>query len=112
MPGRACWMPGRACWMPGRALWMPGSALDAGLRALHAGPRALDAGTIWQDIKGCIGAFWAAIAADNAGHGSTPAYSGTSAATTLFPSSAAVATILIKPQQRLPGRRAGRHNKL
>ena len=104
--------------------------LHAGPRALHARAaharcraaraacqgralcRALDAGTIWQDIKGCIGAFWAAIAADNAGHGSTPAYSGTSAATTLFPSSAAVATILIKPQQRLPGRRAGRHNKL
>ena len=47
---------------------------------------ALDAGTIWQDIQGYVGAYWAAIAANNAGHCSTPAYGGTAAATTLCPS--------------------------
>ena len=41
---------------------------DAGQLALDAGraARALDAGTIWQDLQGYIGAFWATISANNA----------------------------------------------
>ena len=81
-------------------------ALDAGPRALRAGPRSLDARTIWQNIQRYIGAFWAANAAKNAGNSSTPAYGGTAAATTLCPTCVTVATILKKPQQHLPGRRA------
>ena len=41
-------------------------------------------------------------------HRSTQAYRGTAAATTLCPTCAAAATIFMKPQQRLPGGRAGR----
>ena len=80
---------------------------DAGPRALDARPRALDAGMIWQHMQRYIGADWAAIAANNAGHRSTPAYGGTAAATTLCPSCAAAAKKIMKPQQRLPGRMIG-----
>ena len=102
MPGRSRWMSGRACWM-----LMLGRALDAGQHkqasalwmpiqgsALCMQRRALDAGTIWQHIQGYICAFWAAIATNNMGHCSMPAYGGTVAATPLCPSSAAAQQFL------------------
>ena len=127
MSGCVRWMPGRARFMQGRALGRP--AARAGCRAaragcwaarrpcaLHAGTRsldcALDAGQILQHLRGYVHASWAAVAADNAGHSNMLAIGGTAAAsvpaTTLWPSCVAAATIFVKPQQRLPGRRAGR----
>ena len=95
--------------MLGRARYMPARALHtyAGPRGLDALPRALETGTISQRIQQYIGAFLAAIAANDAGHRSTPAYGGTAAATTLCPSCAAAAKKIMKPQQRLPGRMIG-----
>ena len=131
MQGSSRWMPMAQCraehWISGRACWMLmlGRALDAGQHkqasalwmpiqgsALCMQRRALDAGTIWQHIQGYICAFWAAIATNNMGHCSMPAYGGTVAATPLCPSSAAAQQFLWNPSSARPGAGLGEHEIL
>ena len=110
MPGRSCWSAAGCRCRAARDGWRaPGAACRPARAACRActGCRAARAGCRYDlAAQGYIDAFCAAIAAGNAGHRSTPAYGGTAAATTLCPSCAAAATIFMKPQQRLPERRA------